>query len=681
MPEMPSTTPVQPHGTSRGTLPSGRSLLSIHHDQCLRLRHVLAREWLLTDGRGGFASSTPLLCPTRRYHGLLVAPVAGSGGGKRHLFLSRFEEHVVRGERRFPLSVGRYSEVFSPRGHRSLESFDLVPFPSSLYRIGRAEFRREILVPRGRHAVLVRYAVSGALADVELELDPLLAFREADSLTFENDALDPSVEELPRGFAVRPYDGLPKLAFTWAGTGGSFEPRSTWFNGVEYQEELARGYPGHEDLWSPGCLRLATGGESEIVVAASLGEPIEDPLELWHEESRRRVLRASSVGTGTRSVLDLAADEFLYRASDGRPGVIAGFPWFGEWGRDTYIALPGLTLARGDLELAGEILTAALPFLSGGLLPNVFGADPESSHYGSADASLWYALAVLRYDRAGAGEDEIVERFLPALAEIAESYLAGTGLEIVCDEGGLPRLGTTELNATWMDAVTPDGPVTPRNGFPVETSALWYSLLAHLEELEVRRGDERAAKRWKKAKRRAGRTFVERFWIEDKRYLADVWNEDGRDESVRPNMVIAAALEASPLKRGKRTDVVQRAEVELLTPRGLRTLSPQSEGYVGRYAGGPDERDGAYHQGTVWPWPLGFFCEAWMRAIGTRGRDVEHLRGLLDEFAPHLAEAGLLHCSEVFDGDPPHAAGGTIAQAWSTSELLRAYAMLDRRSP
>ncbi len=661
------------------TAPSGPPLFTMAREDCMRLQHALRREWLLADGLGGYATSTVLMCPTRRYHGLLTAPaITGPGAAKRHLFLARYEEHAVRGETRFPLSIARYRGLWSPQGHRSLESFELVPFPSALYRIGSASIRREILVPRGRHAVLVRFGVSGAEPDVELHLRPLCAFRDADALAVENTALDPTVTDLLRGFRVRPYGALPALCFTWSGAPATFEREPVWYRGIEYEEELARGYPGHEDQWSPGTLRLALGGEGEAVVAASLGEPIDDPAELWREESRRRVVRASAARLDEpKRVLDLTADEFLYRALDGRPGILAGFPWFGEWGRDTYISLPGLTLARGELELAGEILTAALPFLRGGMLPNVFGRDPEGSSYASADASLWYALAVRRYDEAGASEEELVERFLPALVEIAESYRAGTGLDIACDEGGLPRLGSPDLNPTWMDAVTSTGPVTPRFGFPVETSALWCSLLAHVEDLWTRRGDAAAAKTWRAAKKLAGRTFLERFWIPEKRTLADVWNEGARDESVRPNMIVAAALEDCPLTRGQRTDVVQRVEVELLTPRGLRTLSPKDKAYIGRYGGAPDERDGAYHQGTVWPWLMGFFCEAWLRGVGTRKRDLDMLRAHLDAFAPHLAEAGLLFCSEVFDGDPPHAPGGTIAQAWSSAELLRAYALLD----
>jgi len=658
---------------------SGRALTRIEHEDCQQLENALSREWLLTDGCGGYASSTIVQCPTRKYHGLLVAPPASTA--KRHLFLARYEEHLVDDGHHFPLSIARYDELWSPQGHRTLESFELVPFPSSLHRIGEAEVRREILMPKGEHAVLVRYSIRGTTEDVTLELRPLLPFREADALTIENSHLNTRVTNAASGFSVQPYDGLPGISFSWAGCEAEFEEESGWFKNIEYAEEIARGYPGHEDQWCPGIIRLTLKPDSDVVVACAMNLPVKDPVELWTTESSAQVKASAKVLGDLHSRLSLTADDFIYRALDGRPGIMAGYPWFLEWGRDTYIALPGLTLARGKRELCGEILAAALPFLKDGLLPNIFGNTPTESHYGSADAALWYARAVRAYDRAGASEEEILERYLPALTSIARGYRDGTGLGIQCDEGGLPRMGSADLNATWMDAVTVNGPVTPRHGFPVETCALWYFLVSYLAELNARRGDATAEAEWREAKRLAGRTFLERFWLDKERYLADVWNDGVQETSVRPNMVIAAALEYSPLSRGQRTDIVQRAEVELVTPRGLRTLSPKNASYVGRYGGDPLERDGAYHQGTVWPWLYGFFVEAWLRSIGTRVKDARHLRELMSGFDEHLNESGLLHISEVFDGDPPHDPGGSIAQAWSTSELLRACTMTLERKP
>jgi glycogen debranching enzyme len=281
---------------------------------------------------------------------------------------------------------------------------------------------------------------------------------------------------------------------------------------------------------------------------------------------------------------------------------------------------------------------------------------------------------------------DVGERFLPALTEIARAYSASSGegnrLGIACDEGGLVRAGSPDVNATWMDARTSSGPVTPRDGCAVEIEALWYSLLAHLEDLHKRRGEEDLAREWGARKRLAGATFLERFWLSagfggSGGYLADTWKDGVVDGAMRPNMVIAAALEWSPLTREKRGDVVRAAETELLVPRGLRTLEPRDPRYHGRFLGGPEERDRSYHQGTAWPWLLGFFCEAYLRAFGHEETQLERVRGILRAFDGEFETAGLLHISEVFDGDPPHRPGGTIAQAWNTAEILRAWSLVE----
>ncbi|HVS09678.1 MAG TPA: amylo-alpha-1,6-glucosidase [Planctomycetota bacterium] len=671
-------------------------LARFEREDLLQIERALTREWLETDGRGGYASSTVLACNRRRYHGLLVAPYRGNPS--RHVFLSRLEEWVHgpagEGERgggaAFPLSMARYSGVWSPHGHKLLERFELRPWPSFLYRIGGTEVLREVLMAKSRPAVLVRWSLAGEPLPLELRVRPLIAFRDAHHLTRENLDLDPRVERLDAdalAIACRPYGSLPRLAISVDSAEASFEADPLWYRDVEYAMELERGLEGHEDLFSPGELRLPLSPSAPCTLAASLEEPAGDPAQLWERESATRLEALAQAGIGPRAQLALGADDFLYRAPLAlagprvepreRLGVIAGFPWFGEWGRDTFVSLPGLLLARGRVAECGDALGSVLGYLRGGLLPNVFGEARESSDYGSADASLWYARAVRAYDLAGGDRERLLERLAPALAEIAESYAAGTELGIAADQKGLIRAGAPSSNATWMDARTSLGPVTPRDGYAVELNALWYFLLAYLEDLARRAGDGEREREWRKRKRLAGRSFLRRFWLEDGRYLADVWKEGAVDRSVRPNMVIAASLEFSPLSRGKRTDVVKRAELELLTPRGLRSLAPSAAGYRGAYRGGPQQRDGAYHQGTVWPWLIGPFCEAYLRAYGSARHRLQRLRELLAGLDDVLSTQGLNHVSEVFDGDPPHRPGGSIAQAWNTAELLRAWQLIE----
>lgn len=655
------------------------SLVRIDRETCHKLDLVLTREWLETDGRGGFASSTPLMVPRRRYHGLFI--VQPPGMGKRHLLLSRFDETLVAGGKSFAISMARYPSLWAPHGHQYVESFELAPWPRTTYRIGGTRIVREVLMAKSVSAVLSRYSVEGEAPALELRLRPLLPYREADALTFENIQLDPRVARIAGGIRACPYPGMPALSITHGGPSSEFEADPVWYRRLEYEADIERGYDGHEDQLSPGFFHLPIAPDRPVVIAATLGEPIADPAGLWEHESELRAAALIGRGSGVRARLALSADDFLYRTPQGRLGVLAGFPWFGEWGRDTFLSLPGLLLARGRLEECGEALGGALPFLRDGLLPNIFGATADDSHYGSADAALWFVRAVRLFELAGGSRERLRDELAPAIERIARATIAGTKLGIHVDDRGMFFAGDASTNLSWMDACTPNGPVTPRAGAAVELNALWYFTLAYLELLARTDGDELRAREWETRRRLLTRSFLRRFWLEDERRLADVWTPQGVDRSLRPNMVLAAALEFSPLSRGKRTDIVQRAHAELLTPFGLRTLAPFEPDYVGSYSGNQEKRDAAYHQGTVWPWLLGFYCEAYLRAFGSAPYRIDVLRELLEGFAQHLDQQGLGHVSEVFDGDPPHRPGGTIAQAWSSAELLRAFAMLEDARP
>jgi predicted glycogen debranching enzyme len=529
--------------------------------------------------------------------------------------------------------------------------------------------------------VLCRYQARHPLPELELRLRPLLTCREADALTFENLALDHRIERITGGIRTRPYPSLPALTFTVGGAEGRFEADPLWYRQIEYQRDLIRGYDGHEDQWSPGWFDLPLESDVEIVVAASLQGPVADPVALWHRESERRRQHsrrlAANVSDGLEAMLHLGADDFLFRDREGRLGVVAGFPWFGEWGRDTFVSLPGLTLCRGRVEDCGEALEGALRFLSDGRLPNVVGLDRRTSVYGSLDTPLWFAWAVEAYDAAGGDARRVEQVLLPAVEQIASALLDGRRPGAVCDEAGLVHSRPGAMSLTWMDARVSGQPVTPRRGAAVEVNALWYSLLRFLERKHRSAGREREARRWGAVRRRVGEAFLEHFWLPDQRRLADLWHDGVADPTVRCNMVIAAALASSPLDRAQRLAVVETVERELLTPLGLRTLSPSSPGYHGRYTGGPSERDRAYHEGTVWPWLLGFYVEACLRARGRRPADLARLREQLHSFEQQHRIHGLLHISEVYDGDPPHRPGGAIAQSWNTAELIRAFAMLD----
>jgi predicted glycogen debranching enzyme len=506
---------------------------------------------------------------------------------------------------------------------------------------------------------------------------PLLGWCDADHLPAAEPAFDGTIHARGASWGVQPNGLLPMLWLTVDGV-ASFRGEPVWYRGFLYTEELARGYDHRGDRWSPGLLELDLGPGQDTVAAFALQEPEAQPMAAWTAAARERtnaLAAGAAAADPLRGRLAVGADDFLYRGPGGRLGVLAGYPWFGEWGRDVFVSLPGLTLARGRRDLCVQVLDGALPFLRRGLLPNIYGKEEADSHYGSCDAALWFALAVQRLADAGGDGGHLAARYLPALASIADAYVGGTELGLAVDADGLLRAGRDDLNATWMDARTSRGPVTPRAGLPVEIQGLWYALLAFL----VERGHERFAS----LRDRCGEAFVRRFWLADGNYLADRVHAGGPDRAVRPNMLVAAALARSPLSAAQRAGVVGKARTELLTPRGLRTLSPRDPAYCGRYQGGIDERDGAYHQGTAWPWLGGFHVEAALRAAGKRQlpKVRRELRAWLHGFLPELDRAGLEHVSEVFDGDEPQRPGGSFAQAWNTGELLRALELCAETGP
>lgn len=629
-------------------------------------------EWLLADGAGGYGSGTADGLVRRRYHALWV--VRPPGGTRRVLAVAGLDERLVGADGvAVSLLHAHWRGEPGPSAPPAAVAFAGLPLPQWTWRLGDRSVARTVALARGDGdrpgRLLVRWRNLGA-APLRLVVRPLLGGNDADHLIAADDRFDGTLHARGASWGSRPTTLLPVL---WLSVDGvaAFRAEPVWYRGFLYAEDRARGYDHVGDRWSPGVLELDLPAGGEATAAWALGDPCADPAAAFDAElaaaTRRHAVQTADADP-LRARLARTADDFLYRADGGRLGVLAGFPWFGEWGRDVFVALPGLTLARGRADLCAEALVGAVPFLRAGLLPNVYGATPAASHYDSCDAALWFALAVQRFADAGGDAALVRTQLLPALASIATAYQQGTELGLAVDGDGLLQAGRDDLNATWMDARVRGVPVTPRAGLPVEIQALWYALLAFLAEHD--------AAGWRQARDRCGREFVRRFWLADGAYLADRLHAGAADATVRPNMVVAAALPRSPLSRAQRAGVVSRARGELLTPRGLRTLSPLAPGYLGRYAGGVEARDAAYHQGTAWPWLGGFYVEAALAAAAPRDRRAEavRLRQWLDGFLPELDRAGLDHVSEVFDGDEPQLPGGTFAQAWNSGELLRAIA-------
>jgi predicted glycogen debranching enzyme len=603
---------------------------------CRNLDASLSREWLETNGLGGYASSTVSSANTRRYHGLLVAATKPPVG--RMVLLSKLEESIAFPDGPVELSCNLFPDAVHPAGYRYLEEFRLDPWPVWRWNIDSVRLEKSVCLLHGRNAVVVEYRLLAG-GTVPLDVRPLITARDYHSL----------------GHAG-PQPPQPNLHFLHPGA--QLTPTGDWYYRFEYPHEQERGLDYEEDLYQPFVLRfpLTTGSPVHIVAAT-------EPCEAWDtnallEQERSRRLPSS---TAFEPALRRAAEQFT--ASRGNTTtLIAGYHWFTDWGRDTMISLPGLTLANGQPEFARSILETFLPTLNQGVIPNRFPDFGEEPEYNSSDASLQFVAAIQFYLNLSDDIGFVGGRCYPALKEIVEWRERGTFYNIHMDAAdGLLSGGAPGAQLTWMDAKVNGRVITERSGKPVEIQALWYNTLRFTASVALRVNDQPFAQHCEGLAAQCLASFNTKFWNESAGCLYDVIDGDQRDASIRPNQLAALAIRMVEGERAARAlEVVRR---ELLTPYGLRTLSPRDPRYHGRYEGNQESRDEAYHQGTVWPWLLGPYARA---LFAVHGKTPD----LLAPFSEHLLEAGLGQISEIFDGDPPHAPRGCIAQAWSVAQLL-----------
>jgi predicted glycogen debranching enzyme len=603
---------------------------------------------------------------TRRYHGLLV--VADSPV-QRSVLLSRLDETVVVGGRRSELSCNRFPGALHPEGWRFLRSFERGLFPSFSYEVDGIRLRKTVACPWGENTTLVLYEVVEAPGPFTLELRAFVAARGYHALRHEDPGFTPEVEHVDGTLWIQPPGGGP---FAIHARGSEWRPDVDWYRRFEYSVERYRGLEFQEDLWTPGVLRRTLSPGERFGIVASTDSRRRDPFALLRAERRRREGLVEAVPDDPFARrLALAADQFLVRRGDDLRTVIAGYHWFGDWGRDTMIALPGLCLATGRLEDARRILAAFAASVSRGQLPNRFTDDDGAPEYNTVDASLWFFVAVHEYLRAGGDEVWVLETLLPVLRDMVGWHERGTRFGIRVADDGLLVAGEPGVQLTWMDAKVGDWVVTPRRGKAVEINALWYNTLLVLAELERRGGDSAASDRLEARSVAVRERFEALFWNGEAGCLYDVVDDSGADPAIRPNQVFSLSL-PYPLLTGERAEAVLAVvESRLLTPLGLRSLDPADPAYRPTYGGDMWSRDGAYHQGTVWGWLLGPWVTALVRCRGEKGR--RQARRLLESASRHLDEAGVGSYSEIFDAEPPHAPRGCIAQAWSVAELLRCY--------
>ena len=635
--------------------------------QVVNLEYSLSREILRTNRAGSYSCTTIVGCNTRKYHGLLVCPVDALGGD-RYVLLSALDTTVVSNGQSFNTGIRKYhGDYYSPKGHKYVEDFDIQDIPGMTYRVGNVIMRQERLLVHYEEQTMIRFTILEADEPVKFQLKPFLAFRSVHQLTHANMWANTRIEKVSNGIKIRMYDGFPWLHMQLSSK-AEFVPVPGWYTGVEYTEEQKRGYEHSEDLFAPGFFEVTASKGDVLVFSASTN--VERPAGF--KTKFTKTVTSKIPRSNFENSLRNASQQFIEKRG-GETNIVAGYPWFGARVRDTFISLPGLALARKTEDLYAAVLDTQVRRMKEGLFPDK--GNNDNPVFNSADTALWFFQALYSY---GIDMRETWKRYGESMKNILQAYRDGTSSGIQMRENGLIYADAPGKALTWMDAVINGRPVTPRNGYAVEIEALWYNAVCYSLDCARVSRDRAFVKEWEKLPELISTSFIELFWDEEHGYLADYVNDhDKRNMLVRPNMVIATSLPYTMLSKEQMKGVLDIANRVLVTPRGLRTLSPGEEGYSGIYSGNQEQRDKAYHQGTVWPWLIGPFCDGWLKVYGEGG--VSRVRKLITGFEETLTEAGISTISEIYDGDPPHASRGAISQAWSVGEVFRIYNILETK--
>ncbi len=655
--------------------------------------HLLSREWLVTNGLGGYAAGTLAGVLTRRYHGVLIAALPAPLG--RLVMVSQVAERVrLPGNRVYWLSgEERKDGALYVEGANRLREFRLeAGLPVWTYEIEGFVLEKRLLLPRFQNTVLLTYTLLAGEGLVRLGIRPLLNARPHEASVDHPLPEHPTTVARDRQLEVQFSSEIPPLRLHLAGSHGAFTFEPQTVQHLYYRNEESRGYQAIGDAWTPGYFRMdLSAGGTATVIASTEGVEVMNALapeeaRAAEHERRRRLLRWADpvVSDQATAELVLAADEFVITpagrvedaararaAGDEARTIIAGYHWFTDWGRDTMISLEGLTLTTGRVDEARDILRTFAFYFRDGLIPNLFPEGNKEGLYNTADATLWLFQALHRYLRQS-DDWATVRHILPKLDESVAFHVAGTRFNIGVDPAdGLLRQGADKFALTWMDAKMGDWVVTPRRGKPVEINALWYNALRLLSDWHAQLGNQPRADELRALAARTYESFNQRFWFEDGQHLYDVIDgEAGDDAACRPNQIFAFALEHPVLDPSRWQAVLHVVETRLLTPFGLRSLDPRHPDYRSSYIGDLRSRDGAYHQGTVWTWLIGPFVDAWIRAHPDRPSDARrYLTGMLS----HLDEACVGSISEIFDAEEPYTPRGCVAQAWSVAEVLRCW--------
>jgi len=647
-------------------------------------QQLLNYEWLLTNNRGSYASSTVIGCNTRRYHGLLIGSLNPPVG--RIMALANCMEMVISDENVFNLSTFEFDEKFAPEGYSYIKQFRRDTGVHFDYHLPQLQMTKSVYLLNDSDTVALVYDFTSVKKPVQFILRPFVGLRDFHALQKSYALL--CSKPIEHGLLVR-HDSPESCELLLNCRSADFEKDEQWWFNFVYRRDRQRGQDFAEDLWTPGFFKCRLDCPAKIVLQAGLFERYgpEHSLNLDIEAvlkdlQKHRSMTISAAKTRDKKLrtLYLAAEQFIAKRQTDhttRTTILAGFPWFADWGRDAFVALPGLLLSTGKFAEAKSVLTTFAQAADEGMVPNRFDDRSGTAHFNSVDASLWFINAAFEYLKATGDSHTFTQELLPTIRCIVESYHIGTRFETHADTDGLISSGNRDTQLTWMDARYDGQSFTPRYGKAVEVNALWYNSLCHLAGFYLDR-DIDIAKHYQCMTDKVKSSFRKLFWNKQLGYLNDCILPDGSvDASLRPNQIFAVSLPFSLLPAEQQKSVVDVVQKNLLTPYGLRTLAASDSRYKGTYTGTQQQRDQAYHQGTVWPYLIGPFVESYLKVNNFSRKSKTEAAGFIKPLTMHLTEDGCLgQISEIFDADPPHKPKGCIAQAWSVAELIRAYKLI-----
>lgn len=634
--------------------------LQFNKEELVNLEYSLNREVLSANHAGGYLNTTIVGCNTRKYHGLLVVPIDNFGGDKCVL-LSSLDETLIQHEKEFNLGIHRYGNIYEPRGHKYITNFEIDKVVAITYGVGGIVLRKVIMLCNNEEQVLIRYTLLEAHSPTILRLKPFLAFRNIHSLSKANTNADKKYRDIENGKSFKMYEGFPDLNLQ-LNVKNEFISNSDWYYNIEYKEESRRAYDSKEDLFVPGYFELPIKKGQTIIFSASTKE--EDPASLTYKFTKNINQRRHR--DSFQSCLQIAAKQFIIHDGEDT-NIFAGYPWLDKNMRDTLVALPGLTwYANGDLGKFKDVLETIVRRYSDYLVKT----------NKKTDVPLWFFWTLQHYAKALESNSKVWKVYKELLKEILNSYKDGSRQNVNMHENGLLWAEERGVATSWMDAYVSGEPVTERAGYQVELNSLWYNAICFALEMASKTKDKTFVDEWTPIKEKIEKNFVKAFWIESREYLADYVGPEGQNKYVRPNQLLTCAFDFSPINDEIKSKVLQSVKQELLTTRGIRTLSPKNSKYKGEYDGDQFTRDMAYHQGTTRVWLLGFYIEASLKLYGATFANTA--RELISAFEEDLTVRCIGSISEIYDGDPPHQPHGCISYSNSVSAILRAMRLVEQ---